>query len=53
MKAYFIKNDNGKNNVIDNFYLFYVVSNLKNCKEQIKLISDSEKFINTINNYSP
>ena len=53
MKAYFVKNDNEINNVIDNFYLFYVVSNLKNCKEQIKLISDSEKFINTINNYNP
>jgi hypothetical protein len=47
MEAYFEKD------VIDNFYLFYVASNESNCENQIKLISDSKIFIETINKWEP
>jgi hypothetical protein len=41
--------------VIDNFYLFYVVSNMNEgkCGNQIKLISDSKNFIDIIKSYKP
>jgi hypothetical protein len=39
--------------VINNIYLFYVVSNtnFKKCDKQIKLIADSKEFLNTLNMY--
>jgi hypothetical protein len=54
MAAYFGKDTNNKD-IIDNFYLFYVVSNddKSKCSNQIKLISDSEIFIRTIREYIP
>ena len=44
-----------KTQIIDNIYLFYVVSNddPKKCANQIKLISDSKEFINIINSWVP
>ena len=54
MNAYFDREDSGED-VINNFYLFYVVSNsdYTKCANQIKLISDSEGFIKTIQDYKP
>jgi hypothetical protein len=54
MNAYFDREANGED-VINNFYLFYVVSNsdYTKCANQIKLISDSEGFIKTIQDYKP
>ena len=54
MEAYFGQDRNG-NDIINNFYLFYVVSNddKQKCSNQIKLISDSEIFIRTIREYIP
>lgn len=59
LKSYFkIDEENtsvNKKYVIDNFYLFYVVSNefVKKCANQIKLIADSKNFIDIINAYAP
>jgi len=50
MKAYFDK-DTDKNDVIDNFNLFFVASNaigVDSCEKQINLIADSKIFIDTI-----
>ena len=54
MEAYFGQDNEGKD-IINNFYLFYVVSNddKNKCSNQIKLISDSEIFIRTIKEYIP
>lgn len=55
MEAYFGKEADGITDVINNFYLFYVVSNdnKDKCANQIKLISDSEIFIKTIKEWTP
>ena len=55
MEAYFGKESDGKTDVINNFYLFYVVSNddKTKCANQIKLITDSEIFIKTIKEWTP
>jgi hypothetical protein len=55
MEAYFGKESDGKTDIINNFYLFYIVSNDDNtkCANQIKLISDSEIFIKTIKEWTP
>jgi hypothetical protein len=55
MEAYFGKEAEGTTDVINNFYLFYVVSNrdYSKCANQIKLISDSDGFIEAIKNYEP
>ena len=52
MEAYFNKNSDNTD-VINNFYLFYVVSNnnLDKCTNQIKLIADSEEFIKIIKDW--
>lgn len=41
--------------VINNFYVFYVVSNMnkEKCEKQIKLISDSEEFLKRLGNFDP
>lgn len=54
MKAYFEKEGDDKSNyVINNFYLFYVVSNnkIEKCANQIKLVSDSKNLIDVISEY--
>jgi hypothetical protein len=54
MKAYFDYEDAQSTiDVINNFYLFYVVSNndIKKCANQIKLVSDSNNLIEIINNF--
>jgi len=55
MEAYFGKEADGITDVINNFYLFYVVSNddKAKCANQIKLIADSEIFIKTIKEWTP
>jgi len=55
MEAYFGKEEDDVTDVINNFYLFYVVSNdnKEKCANQIKLISDSEIFIKTIKEWTP
>jgi len=60
MKAYFDtldsdREDGGTNYVINNFYLFFVVSNERTykCANQIKLVYDSREFIQSIKNYVP
>ncbi len=55
MEAYFGKEADGDTDVINNFYLFYVVSNdnKDKCANQIKLIADSEIFIKTIKEWTP
>lgn len=46
-------NTNKKDYVINNFYLFFVVSNMNigKCANQIKLISDSSSFISSLKEY--
>ena len=41
--------------VMNNFYVFYVVSNMnkEKCDKQIKLISDSEEFLKRLGNFDP
>lgn len=59
LKAYFDKEDTSPSssteptNVIDNFYLFFVVNNetLGKCANQIKLIADSKDFIKSIRDH--
>lgn len=59
MEAYFSTFDDstssGPKYVINNFYLFYVVSNNDpgRCANQIKLINDSKNFIDAIQKYVP
>ena len=52
MNAYFEKFESSQY-VINNFYLFFVVNNesINKCANQIKLVSDSKDFINSIKNY--
>jgi len=41
--------------IINNFYVFYVVSNMnkEKCEKQIKLISDSEEFLTRLGDFDP
>lgn len=52
MEAYFGEESDGTD-TINNFYLFYVVSNnkLEKCANQINLLNGSKDFIDAINNY--
>jgi hypothetical protein len=42
-------------NIINNFYVFYVVSNMNNekCEKQIKLIADTKEFLERLKNFDP